>query len=81
MGWLLTGSVPGILLTSQFTLQIPERALRLGLASVLMLSGLKLIDFAGADWVIAGAAGAILTGFGAWALVGRLASPAPRAEV
>jgi hypothetical protein len=45
--------VPGILLTSQFTLKVPDRTLRLGLASVLMLSGLKLIDFAGADYVIA----------------------------
>ena len=71
MGWLLTGSVPGILLTSQFTLRIPDRALRLGLASVLMLSGIKLIDFPGADWVIAGCAGATLTGFLLWALIGR----------
>jgi uncharacterized membrane protein YfcA len=80
MGWLLTGSVPGILLTSQFTLQIPDRALRLGLASVLMLSGIKLIDFAGADWVIAGAAGAVVAAFAAWALVSRLSAPAPRAR-
>src|SRR6266704_4922928 len=43
--WLLTGSIPGILLTSHFTLRLPDRALRLGLASVLMLSGIKLIDF------------------------------------
>ncbi|HTS73832.1 MAG TPA: sulfite exporter TauE/SafE family protein, partial [Gaiellaceae bacterium] len=47
MGWLLTGSIPGILLTSHFTLRLPDRTLRLGLASVLMLSGVKLIDFAG----------------------------------
>ena len=78
MGWLLTGSVPGILLTSQFTLRIPDRVLRLGLATVLMLSGIKLIDFSGADWVIAGAAGAALAGFAVWALVARLGAPAPR---
>ena len=72
MGWLLTGSIPGILLTSKLTLRIPDRALRLGLASVLMLSGIKLIDFSGANWVIAG--GAVVAGLGiaAWSLVARL---------
>jgi hypothetical protein len=48
---------------------------------VLMLSGIKLIDFAHADWVIAGAAGAALASFAAWWLVGRLSSPRPRAQV
>ena len=80
MGWLLTGSIPGVLLTSQFTLKVPDRALRLGLASVLMLSGIKLIDFAGADWVIAGGAIAAGIGFAAWSLVARLGRrPRPEA--
>ena len=79
MGWLLTGSVPGILLTSQFTLRIPDRALRLGLASVLMLSGIKLIDFPGADWVIAGGAGAAGIGISAWAVMTRM-DRRPQAE-
>jgi uncharacterized membrane protein YfcA len=72
MAWLLTGSIPGILLTSKLTLRIPDRALRLGLASVLMLSGIKLIDFSGADWVIAGGAVAAGIGICGWALVARL---------
>jgi len=72
MAWLLTGSIPGILLTSKLTLRIPDRALRLGLASVLMLSGIKLIDFSGADWVIAGGAVAAGLGISGWALVARL---------
>jgi uncharacterized protein len=72
MGWLLTGSIPGVLISSQFTLRVPDRALRLGLASVLMLSGVKLIDFAGADYVIA--SGAIIAGlaFGTWGFIARL---------
>ena len=79
MAWLLTGSIPGILLTSKLTLRIPDRALRLGLASVLMLSGIKLIDFPGADWVIA--AGAIGAGLaiGTWAFITRTARR-PQAE-
>src|ERR671937_823549 len=73
MGWLLTGSVPGILLTSQFALRIPERALRLALASVLMLSGIKLIDFPGADWVIAAGAVVAAIGIVLWTLTSRTA--------
>jgi uncharacterized membrane protein YfcA len=71
MAWLLTGSIPGVLISSQFTLKIPDRALRLGLASVLMLSGIKLIDPPQVDYVIAG--GAILAGliFAVWGLVAR----------
>jgi uncharacterized membrane protein YfcA len=79
MAWLLTGSIPGVLISSQFTLKVPDRALRLGLASVLMLSGIKLIDFAGADYVIA--SGAIIAGlaFCAWGLIAR-AGRRPRPE-
>jgi uncharacterized protein len=72
MGWLLTGSIPGVLISSHFTLKVPDRALRLGLASVLMLSGIKLIDFSGADYVIA--AGVVIAGlaFAGWGFVARL---------
>jgi uncharacterized membrane protein YfcA len=52
MSWLLVGSVPGILLSSKLTLRVPEQALRLGLAGVLVLSGIKLIDPPGADWIL-----------------------------
>jgi uncharacterized protein len=72
MGWLLTGSIPGVLISSQFTLKVPDRALRLGLASVLMLSGLKLIDFAGADYVIAAGAVIAALAFAGWGFVARL---------
>jgi len=72
MAWLLTGSIPGVLLTSHFTLRIPDRALRLGLACVLMLSGIKLIDFTGATYVIAFGAAAALLGFAFWGIVARL---------
>jgi uncharacterized membrane protein YfcA len=71
MLWLLTGSIPGVLLSSQFTPRVPDRVLRLGLASVLMLSGIKLLDFAGADYVIAGGAIIAALAFAAWGLVAR----------
>jgi uncharacterized membrane protein YfcA len=44
MGWLLLGSVPGVLVSSQLTVRIPERGLRIGLATVLLLSGIELLD-------------------------------------
>jgi uncharacterized membrane protein YfcA len=77
MAWLLTGSIPGVLLTSQFTLKVPERALRLGLATVLMLSGIKLVDPPGVDWVIA--AGIITAGiaFAVWGFLHRLGRRPP----
>jgi uncharacterized protein len=79
MAWLLTGSIPGVLISSHFTLKVPDRALRLGLASVLMLSGVKLIDFAGADYVIATGAVVAALAFAGWGFVARLGRR-PRAE-
>src|SRR3954451_2437933 len=66
MFWLLLGSIPGVLLTSQLTLRLPGQALRLALATVLMLSGVKLANVPGADWIVLGGfiAGGIV--FAAW---------------
>jgi uncharacterized membrane protein YfcA len=66
MFWLLLGSIPGVLLTSQLTLRLPDRSLRLGLATVLVLSGIKLVNTPGADWIVLGGfvAGGIV--FAAW---------------
>src|SRR5436309_5394275 len=66
MFWLLLGSIPGVLLTSQLTLRLPGQALRLGLATVLVLSGVKLVNMPGADWIVL--AGFIVGGivFAAW---------------
>jgi uncharacterized membrane protein YfcA len=49
MGWLLVGSVPGVLIGSQFTVRLPDRALRIALATVLTLSGLKLAEVPAAN--------------------------------
>src|SRR2546430_4524568 len=53
MFWLLLGSIPGVLLTSQLTLRLPGQSLRLGLATVLISSGVKLVDPPGSNYVIA----------------------------
>jgi uncharacterized membrane protein YfcA len=44
MGWLLLGSIPGILITSRMTIHFPERTLRIALATTLAVSGVKLTD-------------------------------------
>jgi hypothetical protein len=53
MYWLLLGSIPGIWISSKFTLRLPQDALRLALAGVLMLSGVKLLNVPQASYVIA----------------------------
>ncbi len=50
--WLLCGSIPGVLIGGHVTVKLPERALRVALATVLALAGVKLIDFRGADAVL-----------------------------
>jgi uncharacterized membrane protein YfcA len=44
MGWLLVGSIPGVLLGSQVTVRLPDGLLRVALATVLVFSGVKLLD-------------------------------------
>ena len=44
VGWLLIGSIPGILVGSHFSVRMPEAWLRLALADVLAISGLKLVQ-------------------------------------
>jgi hypothetical protein len=45
--------VPGIWVASRFTVRLPDDALRLALAGVLALSGVKLLNVPEANWVIA----------------------------
>ena len=50
--WLLLGSIPGVLIGGRLTLAIPEQFLRLLLAGVLGLAGLKLLDVPGAGVIV-----------------------------
>jgi uncharacterized protein len=77
MAWLLLGSVPGILIASQFTLRIPERVLRLALAGVLALSGVKLLNVPASNWVIAIGLTAVFAGLAAWGVNAWLNRPRP----
>jgi uncharacterized membrane protein YfcA len=52
MAWLLLGSIPGILIGSQVTVRLPERSLRVALATVLLGSGVRLLEVPAYDlWV------------------------------
>ena len=65
MGWLLVGSIPGVLLGSNVSVKLPDRALRLGLATTLTLAGIKLAGVPGAEIAIV----AVLSGVAALLLV------------
>jgi hypothetical protein len=54
MASLLLGSIPGVLVGSNLTVRLPDRALRVGLAMVLLLSGAKLLDLPGSDALVLG---------------------------
>jgi len=52
--WLLLGSVPGILISSRYTVKVPDLTIRGGLAGILIISGLKLLNVPEANWVLGG---------------------------
>ena len=79
-GWLLIGSIPGVLLGSQVSVNLPDRALRLGLALTLTLAGIKLAGVPGAEIaivVVLGAAALALLGAGLRRLARRSGRPVP----
>jgi uncharacterized membrane protein YfcA len=76
MSWLLLGSIPGIWIASRFTVRLPDDALRLALAGVLALSGIKLLNVPEANWVIAAGFALGLGLFVPWVL--RTYFPRPR---
>jgi uncharacterized membrane protein YfcA len=50
--WLLVGSVPGILISSRYTVKVPDLTIRGGLGGILVISGLKLLNVPYANWVL-----------------------------
>ncbi len=52
MAWLLVGSIPGVLVGSHLSIRVPERALRIAFAFVLVLSGIKLVGVPAATLII-----------------------------
>jgi len=73
MAWLLVGSIPGVLIGSQIGVGLPDRPLRLALASTLVLSGVKVAGVPESSWIIVGALLAGTLALGGWKLVQRQA--------
>jgi len=69
--WLLTWSIPGVLISSRYTVRLPDIVLRIALGTILVLSGLKLLNVPQAQWILLGGliglgAGLATYGFVAW---------------
>jgi hypothetical protein len=54
IGWLLVGSIPGVLLGSHLSIRVPERALRIAFGFVLILSGIKIVRMPDSDPIVVG---------------------------
>lgn len=54
VGWLLLGSIPGVLLGSEWSVRVKEGSVRVALAAILVLSGFKLAAPSGWLWLFAG---------------------------
>ena len=81
-GWLLIGSIPGVLIGGRFTVRLPDRSLRIVLASTLTLAGVKLVDPPGANTIVIGGAiiGAVAAGTAFVRWLGSRGAP-PVAEI
>jgi uncharacterized protein len=73
--WLLTGSVPGILVSSRYTVRLPQVVIRVALGGILVLSGLKLLAVPHANWVLGIGIGALGVGLTAYTVVLKLGEP------
>ena len=54
VAWLLVGSVPGILISSRYTVKVPDMTIRGGLGGILIISGIKLLNTPGGSWILGG---------------------------
>ena len=52
MSWLLVGSIPGVLIGSNLSIRVPDRALRTAFSFILILSGIKLVELPAATTII-----------------------------
>ena len=78
--WLLLGSVPGILISSRYTVKVPDMTIRGGLAGILIISGLKLLNVPEANWILGGGLGALAVGLAAYTVALKLGDPGATPE-
>jgi uncharacterized membrane protein YfcA len=75
--WLLTGSIPGVLISSRFTVRLPDVVLRVALGTILVLSGIKLLNVPGSSWILVAGLVALGIGLAVYGLRARLARSRP----
>jgi uncharacterized protein len=75
--WLLTGSIPGVLISSRFTVRLPDVVLRVALGTILVLSGIKLLNAPGSSWILVAGLVALGIGLAVHGLRARLARSRP----
>jgi uncharacterized membrane protein YfcA len=69
IAWLLVGSIPGVLIGSQISVNVPDRLLRFALSMALILSGIKLLGVPYANQIVVAALIAGLGALGIWGIV------------
>jgi uncharacterized membrane protein YfcA len=70
MAWLLVGSIPGVLIGSHLSIRVPERALRISFAGILILSGIKLTEVPGATTIVEVGVAVGVAALLAWLILG-----------
>jgi uncharacterized membrane protein YfcA len=78
VGWLLVGSLPGVLIGSQVSVRLPDRVLQIALAITLYASGVKLLDLPYANESAIAVLSVGVLALVAFAWPKRVADPAPR---
>jgi uncharacterized membrane protein YfcA len=73
--WLLTGSIPGVLISSRFTVRVPDVLLRFSLGTILLLSGLKLLNVPQGQWILLGGLIALALALGVFGVRAWLVRP------
>jgi uncharacterized protein len=68
IGWLLIGSIPGVLVGSHLSVRVPDTALRIAFAFVLVLSGIDLVKFPGSTTVVEIGAAVGVVAFVGWSI-------------
>jgi uncharacterized protein len=77
IGWLLIGSIPGVLIGSRVSVGLPDAVLRFSLATILALSGLKLLDVPYANALVIVSLALGLAALVVWGIVVVLRRPTP----
>jgi len=82
-GWLLVGSIPGVLIGSHLSVRLPDRLLRVALSATLSLSGIKLLELPHGNTIVVAGLGVWIAGLSLWGLQrrrGRRLSPLAAAD-